>query len=310
VIPSSAGYGLQLLAASAGDAWVWGTDAEGSSVFSATHDGGRSWQPIDIGSMVVGDLALGEGTVWAMAGCPAGGSACPDHLLSSPATGGAWTDLGPLPISMEVQPVTSVFLPGPELVRSGSRTWVLAAYPPGSTPALLRSDDDGSSWTSLPLPCQAAMRPLAMAAASVDDLLLVCGTSGAWPAPQEIWASEDGGGTWLLRSREFATIYSPSLRDVGSIGSQGLPNEVLMVSAGTAWIWGDREQDLVSHDGGVTWTAPSLPYGGGGGADGLTFSDPLHGWTFGSDGLWVTTDGGVTWRSEPIIGPVPGSLTS
>jgi photosystem II stability/assembly factor-like uncharacterized protein len=93
----------------------------------------------------------------------------------------------------------------------------------------------------------------------------------------------------------------------GTLESQGLPTGLVTLDGQTAWIWGDREQDMVTHDGGVTWTAPAqLPYNNAGGAEGLGFSDPLHGWTFGSDGLWTTADGGRAWRYTPIIGPVPG----
>jgi photosystem II stability/assembly factor-like uncharacterized protein len=71
----------------------------------------------------------------------------------------------------------------------------------------------------------------------------------------------------------------------------------------------DREDNLVSHDDGVTWTHAALPqdyFGGAGGAEGLTFGDPQHGWTFVTAGLWATTDGGAHWHYQSIIGRVPG----
>ena len=40
--------------------------------------------------------------------------------------------------------------------------------------------------------------------------------------------------------------------------------------------------------------------------EGVTFTDPQHGWTFTSAGLWVTTDGGAVWKRQSIIGPVLG----
>ena len=71
----------------------------------------------------------------------------------------------------------------------------------------------------------------------------------------------------------------------------------------------DRDDDLVTHDDGVHWSRASLPvdyFGGGDGAEGVTFADPLHGWTFTSAGLWVTTDGGAVWKRQSVIGPVLG----
>ncbi len=310
VDPRQSAWGLQVLAGSAQDAWVWGYEGQGSgpAVFVATHDGGATWEPIDTGSAVVTSLALGGGTVWAVTGCPSGTSGCAAHLLSSSTNGGPWTDVGPLPLVTTVEPPSSVLFPRTELVRAGGRAWVLVtAGGVGGGWGLVRSDDSGSTWTHLSVPCEGRMAPLAMAASSPTALMLMCGIGGAWPAPQEIWGSADGGSSWQLRSRSSAILLQPPLPSVGHLESQGLPTGLVMLDAQTAWIWGDREQDMVTRDGGVSWTAPSqLPYDNAGGAEGLGFSDPLHGWTFGSDGLWTTADGGRTWRYTPIFGPVPG----
>jgi photosystem II stability/assembly factor-like uncharacterized protein len=77
-----------------------------------------------------------------------------------------------------------------------------------------------------------------------------------------------------------------------------------MLNSTTAWMANDREDDLVTRDGGVTWVHAALPtdqFGGGGGAEGIGFTDSLHGWTFVPGGLWTTSDGGVTWHEQPGI---------
>ncbi len=310
--PRQSAWGLQVLAASAQDAWVWGYQSQGSgpAVFVATHDGGATWQPINIGGTVVASLAVSDGTVWALTGCPATGNPCPVQVLSSPVAGGSWTELGSPPGSLVVGPGCSLYSPGAELVRAGGRAWVLTSglgCPP-STPELARSDNAGTAWTSLPVPCEDHMAPLALAASSPTTLMLICGAGGGWPAPQEIWGSVDGGSSWQLRSRSYAMLQQPPLPNVGELASQGLPTGLVTLEGQTAWIWGDREQDMITNDDGVTWTAPSqLPYDNAGGAEGLGFSDPLHGWTFGSDGLWTTVNGGRNWTYTPIIGPSPVS---
>ena len=235
---------------------------------------------------------------------------CAIHVLSASRSGGPWTDLGPVPVVTTIEPQSNVFRRSLDLVRAGGGAWVLisAGGLGVSVPGLLvRSDDGGSTWVPLRLPCEGSMSPISLAASSAKATMLVCGGGGAWPAPQEVWASADGGAAWRLRSRSFATAMESPLPNVGNLDSEGLPAGISMLDAQTAWIWGDREQDMVTHDGGATWTAPAqLPYNNGGGAEGLGFSDPLHGWTFGSDGLWTTDDGGRSWRYTPIIGPVPG----
>ncbi len=111
-----------------------------------------------------------------------------------------------------------------------------------------------------------------------------------------------------MRSREWFSHFSPPASDVGTINNGGAPIGLVVLSNSTAWMANDREDNLVTHDDGVSWTHAALPqdyFGGAGGAEGLVFADGLHGWTFTSAGMWATSDG-VNWRYQPIIGPVPG----
>ena len=87
-------------------------------------------------------------------------------------------------------------------------------------------------------------------------------------------------------------------------------SDSLVINSDVAWMVNDREDDLVTHDGGVSWSRASLPsvyFGNAGGGEGVTFADALHGWTFATAGVsWVTTDGGIVWKRQSIIGPVTG----
>jgi hypothetical protein len=138
--------------------------------------------------------------------------------------------------------------------------------------------------------------------------MLACTNLGAWPAPQEVWSSHDGGTHWQLRSRWGYSGFSPPLPDVGSINTCGAPIGVVVLADNTAWMLNDREDDLVTNDDGVTWKRAALPdyFGCAGGGEGLTFADPRHGWTFTSAGMWATVDGGAHWQHQPVIGPVAG----
>ncbi len=305
--PNPADAELQVAAASSQDAWVWGTDSGGDAVLAATHDGGASWQPADVGGQVV-EMAVDGPSVWALTACAPGAAAsCPLTLVSSPVGGGPWTELAPLPAAVSGVPISNTSLAGPELVRSDGSVWLLDDNQ--SEPGLATTDDGGRSWATLPLPCSSFGR-MSLAASSPDDLLLACADMGVWPAPQEVWASGDGGSRWVLQSREYCSSLSPPLADVGRIGSAGAPIALAVPGGGAAWMVNDREDDLVSHDDGVTWSPAALPASAGwsnaGGGEGLTFADALHGWTFNAAGLWATTDGGAGWRYQPIVGPVPG----
>jgi len=302
-VPPGQQASLSILAGSSQDAWVWGVQMDESAVLTATHNGGTSWQPVSTGGLVTSDVVLANASVWALIGCPPGGASCPDEVLTAPVGGGSWVELSQLPDSVGGPAAGNSNLGSalsPQLIQAAGRAWVLS----GGT--LVTTGDAGLTWISLPVPCQAQLQALAVAAWSASSLMLVCGIGGARPAPQEIWASADGGRHWSLRSRAFASVISPALSDVGSLASQGLPSGIAMTGSDTAWIWGDREQDMMSADGGVTWKAADLPYGAAGGAYGEVFTDAEHGWTFGADGLWATVNGGVDWTYQPILGPVTG----
>jgi hypothetical protein len=298
---------LSVAAGSSDDAWVWGTNGQTLPVvFAATHDGGRSWQQVNLRGATVVGVEVTNGTAWAETACAEGNAACAAQLLSQPVHGGTWTDLGPVPKVVQGPAFSNGAVSGPQLVRSGGRAWVINANE--QRPALVATSDEGGTWTTLSLPC-AFGASMVLGASSADHLMLACANVGGWPAPQAVWTSSDGGAHWALRSRRWYTDWHPPALNVGSLNNGGAPIGLAVINGNTAWMANDREDDLVTHDDGVTWTRAALPqdvFGGGGGAGGVTFADALHGWTFATAGLWVTSDGGVHWRYQPIIGPVTG----
>ena len=301
----AANFSLDVTAGSGNDAWIWGTSSE-MGLLAVTHNAGVSWQTVNVGNALVGDVVVAGGTAWAITACSTA-TPCTARLLSQPVHGGAWSDLGELPAAVRSAIDNNSSIPLANLVRVGDRAWILDANQRG--PALVRSEDNGRTWASLPLPCPVGATAI-LGAASGDHLMLACSNGGAWPAAQEVWTSSDGGSAWVLRSREWYNVgFSPPEPDVGSINSGGAPIGLVVLSSTTAWMANDREDNLVTHDDGVTWTHAALPpdyFGNSGGAEGIGFVDALHAWTFASYGLWTTSDAGVTWHLQPSI-TVPGS---
>ncbi len=291
---------LNIRAASSADVWIWGA-SDGHGLLVATHNGGVSWQSMAVGNALVADVELAQGTAWAVTTCSIP-KPCTATLFSQPVGGGAWSDLGALPAAVGAPIDNNSTIPLAQLVRIGDDAWILDANQQG--PALVRSQNNGRTWMSLPLPCTVGATAI-LGASSPDHVMLACGNEGAFPAPQEVWTSSDGGSKWILRSREgYNSGFSPPAANVGSIDSGGAPIGLAVLSTTTAWMANDREDDLVTHDGGVTWIHAALPpdsFGGGGGAEGIGFVDSQHGWTFVPGGIWTTSDGGTTWHLLPGI---------
>ena len=291
---------LNIRAASTADAWIWGM-SDGRGLLVATHNGGVSWQSMAVGNALVADVELAQGTAWAVTACSIP-KPCTASLFSQSVGGGTWSDLGTLPAAVRAPIDNNSTIPLAQLIRVGDEVWILDANQQG--PALVRSQNNGRTWSSLPLPCTVGATA-SLGASSADHLMLACGNEGAFPSPQEVWTSSDGGSKWVLRSREgYDSGFSPPAANVGSINSGGAPIGLAVLSTTTAWMANDREDDLVTHDGGVVWTHGALPpdsFGGAGGAEGIGFDDSEHGWTFVPGGIWTTSDGGTTWHQLPSI---------
>jgi photosystem II stability/assembly factor-like uncharacterized protein len=306
------GYAIQVSAASSEDAWIWGTVPDGAPgtpeapVFAATHDAGRTWQEVNLGGTTVVDVQVADGTAWAETACAPGAAPCTARLLSQPERGGAWTTIGPVPQAVQGPAFSNGAVSGPYLVRSGTRAWVIDGNE--QKPALVSTSDGGRVWTQLPLPCAYGAN-MTLGASSANQVMLACANEGGWPAPQSVWTSSDGGAHWTLRSRSWYTDFQPPEPNVGSLDNGGAPIGLAVIDGDTAWMVNDRGDDLVTHDAGVRWSPAALPvdyFGNAGGGEGVTFADQLHGWTFATAGLWVTTDGGAVWKRQSIIGPVLG----
>jgi photosystem II stability/assembly factor-like uncharacterized protein len=83
----------------------------------------------------------------------------------------------------------------------------------------------------------------------------------------------------------------------------GYLGQIAAVSAGTAFLVGDRSSLLVTTDGGAHWRAVRPLIGDtGGGTSGVIFVNPRDGFVLGDDlrdnerpTIWRTFDGGAHW---------------
>jgi len=307
VDPGAINNQLSITAASAVNAWAWGSSNTGG-ILKETHDGGHSWsQSTNFAGDLVTSVVIADGTVWAVLDCqPASTTSCGVRIMSSPVSGGPWKHIpGELPAAVQGPPLRGPGQAVGQLVRSQTRAWYVAFNT--ANPGLVRSDDQGSSWQSLPFPCQPSNQQVTLSASSDQSLMLVCSSLyGGGEAPKQVWSSTDGGASWLLRSR--SGNYTPSQSAVGQLVGQGYPTSLDVLDQNTAWMSLQLEDDFVTHDGGVTWARASLPanpFSNASGGFQVSFIDSLHGWTAAGTGLWSTVDGGLTWNYQPVLGKDP-----
>ena len=286
-VPSPAPHTTErkIAAATARDAWLFDPG------LVETHDGGAKWSVVALpsGSMV-SSVVIADQRVWAFATCGAG---CAVTLLSAPEVGGSWHAVG--------QPPTDG-----TLVAS-----VSAMYTFGTSEGA-RSTDHGATWTTFAVPCLGGSQNAVAAAVGTTNLMLVCwAVVGGGNAPKEAWTSADGGGHWTLDSRS-AQPPDSSQPAVGRIPGSGTPTSISLPTVGVAWLSMAREDLFQTSDNAVSWAPSTVPthfFGGGGGAEQVSFADPQHGWAFSPRGMYRTVDGGNQWLPVEILGTSPNTST-
>jgi hypothetical protein len=278
-----------------------------------THDGGAGWTQERTYGMRVTDLETAGDRAFAIfASCTGAGASyavgCSSFALySSPAGGDQWQ-----PVPVQASP-GGPMLPaaGParsaSLVLSGGTGYLLA--PSGE---LLSGPLTGAAWSiasgpvvSGPVRClPGAPGPTgqptgALLAASGKELVLVC-TSATSPAGDTqaklIVESTDSGAHWSSVGAAPATGIATSV----AIQAQG--NLVLLATDSGLYrsANGGRSWQLAQPSpGGAEATAPGFSYVG--------MTSPARGVALpadaGLDEVFITTDGGRTWRPHPVSDP-------
>jgi photosystem II stability/assembly factor-like uncharacterized protein len=292
-----------------------------------SQDGGAHWTDLD-GVPRALDLAVdSRGTVYA------GGAGPPGGVFRSDDSGATWTrriqGLTALPTTdMAVDPedpsrIWAAYANALYRTANGGRRWVRVPGPSGllltgplaigagsqvyaegrdnNGKGIWTADRDGASWRQL-LGSPEITRIDTFRLASDLSTLYVAGSDLF--NQEAVYRSTDGGATWQLRS-SGAPLPAPGpgcrIEDLAVAAS----NAAVLYLAGSTYdpaIPGCRSTVIRSDDGGATWTSlaggppvgvvshlavdprdPRVVYAGTG--DGLT----------PGDGLWKSTDGGVTW---------------
>lgn len=195
--------------------------------------------------------------------------------------------------------------------------WAVTVTREPSVNELLRTTDGGLRWTDV-TPLNSSMQRIRV------GHLAVLNSRIAWvesDEPVQIFRTVDGGRTWsptsvpLFQAYGNPTSYSLS----GTLHFVDAHNGWLMIGVGAA---GSMEVDVHrTADGGRTWVKVAhtttgnersgLPFGGD--KSGIVFLNVTTGWITGYDVgcpgayLFVTRDGGRTWRDQEL--PVPRTVT-
>jgi hypothetical protein len=181
----------------------------------ATHNGGATWHPVDIGGTVT-DLAISSGQVFATVE-PASGSG---KLVHASVSSDTWS---PMPAAGNVS--GSLWVQGPNIiVQSGQGTGI------GSS--VLVSDNGGASFTAHPAPSPGL--PCVFAAPTPPVVWARCATG----MNSGVWRSSDGGAT-------FTAVVSTGL---------SLPNSAPFAAASSSTAVVGYQQLYRTTNDGSTWT--------------------------------------------------------
>jgi photosystem II stability/assembly factor-like uncharacterized protein len=194
-----------------------------------------------------------------------------------------------------------------------NHAWITELDRSSSSTIVFGTDDGGTSWRrSQPLGVAGLHRTFGTTLYFIDRThgwLLIPGlVAGSVLADaststqvEALYRTTDGGAHWQQLSQ---TTSAPGACAWG---------DVVFSAPATGWITnfcpsGIGPALLVSHDGGVTWNAQSLPVPASSLETAPLFFDSLHGNLVTSDGLLVTTDGGQTWSVRALPGATQTSV--
>jgi hypothetical protein len=199
-------------------------------------------------------------------------------ILSHPASGQAWTDLT---AALPVAPKVGV---GQSLASDGSALYALAT-PNG----VLRSTDDGASWSAFHAVSGGAYELSQFGSRSIDAV----GTT--------VWAGGEPGGSGAspLHRTTAPTAWTPTF--AGAPPPAAIDAIAFDSSTNTHWAAGRLGGIFKSTDGGGTWTAANGDLPGTNCASIVARNGTVVAAILGTGmGAFTSTDGGITWQNNGV----------
>lgn len=272
-----------------------------------THDGGRTWANGPQPGVVMAIATAGRSAWMLRADCPRHGGTCPLRLLESANGGQTWAPSAVQPPGATVravggQPAAEPAAGQTWLLRTGRSSAYVLSSPVGDIAPMWFTADGGAAWSARQVRCgRIAAISATLTAAPDGTLLAVCaGQPAAGYQEKSAGRSTDGGSSWTVHTP--CPVSRLNCRVGGPLDS-GYLGQIDAISAGTAFLVGDRSSLLVTTDGGSRWQTVRPVMGDtSGGTSQVIFVNRRDGFVLGDDfrngeapTIWRTTDGGTRW---------------
>ncbi len=274
------------------------------ALIKVTADGGLTWTDLPVRPVGTPTAVstLAPGTAWVSLECQDAAPGCSPLVMVTQDRGQSWSNLPGGIASLSFIDMEHGWAVGPPWGSPYVGPSLPAIPPQAVAPTPVVTDDGGAHWRAGPRVCQELVfEALAVHFADARHGWVACGgIPGAGEQPKAVYATEDGGATWELRSRALPD----GTQDRGDISIEGYPRGIWVDATGRGWLWGDRMVINATRDGGTTWQL--LPLGDPD-VNTITDASPLDA-RVGFALLWeadrqatslqVTTVGGQTWSER------------
>jgi photosystem II stability/assembly factor-like uncharacterized protein len=288
--------------------WAVGTASKGQTTYhilARTTDGGATWHYLPFQDP---SIANAVGTSWHILFADAQvGWLYGPHLYVTHDGGTTWAAPQSGPVSVGLPPLLALSV-------SGDSGWAVTAVqectaPAGSCPpVLLVSSDGGRGWTVAAQQPRIVGRLAQMVRVSHDIGWILSWRHYAASDNSSLAVTHDSGVTWQTLTTPCPPVTSFEDR------MAAIDDRTVWIVCGSQPGAGSQQMQLItSTDGGLQWSHHPNPRASGY-VQSLALSGPtsgLVGWlAFARGPLYITSDGGRTWRPANLVGTQLGQAGS